>query len=191
MMPSRVKAWRRPWVMARLWGSWSPEAKRCHETEVASGVSGLVIQTSPSMVQRAARPSGKQASPLRRTLRCHGLGNGSGMRSATRGASGFPDWMGSVTGESHARVMSGPDHVALSGTGLEVRMEVEPSACFWRTAGPRGVRVDSHESVSLRVPDETWRRRELSASEMDDQRDGGGGGVAERSGRSFPLGTGR
>ena len=113
------------------------------------------------------------------------------MRSATRGASELPDLMGSVTGESHARVISGPDHVALSGTGLEVRMVVEPSACFWRTAGPRGVRVDSHESVSLRVPDETWRRRELSASEMDDQRDGRGGGVAERSGRSCPLGTGR
>lgn len=154
-------------------------------------VSGLVIQTSPSMVQRAARPSGKQASPLRRTLRCHGLGNGSGMRSVMRAASGFPGRMGSVTGESHARVISGPDHVALSGAGSEVRMEAVPSAFFWRTAGPRVVRVDSHESVSLRVPDETWSRRELSVRERDDQREGGGGGVSGRSGRRRPLGTGR
>jgi len=177
--------------MARLWGSWRAEAKRCHETAVASGVSGLVIQTSPSMVQRAARPSGKQARPLRRTLRCHGLGNGSGMRSVTRAALGLPGRMGSVTGWCQLRVISGPDHVALTGTWLEVRMEVEPSEFLWRTAGPRGVRVDSHVMEEWRVPDDTWRRRELPARERDDQREGGGDGVAGRSGRSLPLGTGR
>jgi hypothetical protein len=99
--------------------------------------------------------------------------------------------MGSVTGESHSRVISGPDHEALSGTGPDVRMEVEPSEILWRTAGPRVVRVDSHEMEEWRPPDETWRRREFSASERDDQREGGGGGVLGLSGRRSPLGTGR